>query len=63
MSRRAITDEQRIDDYLDSAPKDQLIRLQANVAAALRWRFPVKESAKVAKPKDSAQLPMAEGAE
>lgn len=52
MSRRAITDEQRIDDYLDTAPKDQLIRLQANVAAALRWRFPAKPAIK---PKEDKQ--------
>jgi hypothetical protein len=45
VSRSKLTDEQRIDNYLDTAPKDQLIRLQANVAAALRWRFPVKPPA------------------
>lgn len=34
-----ITDEGRIDRFLDVATKDQLIRLRSDVCAALRWRF------------------------
>jgi len=38
MSRRAITDEQRIDAYISTAPRDALVRLQSEVSAALKYR-------------------------
>jgi hypothetical protein len=36
-----ITDEQHIDAFIGAATKDQLIRLQSDVSAALRWKHGV----------------------
>ncbi len=62
MSRRAITDEQRIDAYISTAPRDALVRLQSEVSAALKYRdfgqVHIDTAPFKRKPKDAAQMPL-----
>ncbi len=72
MSRRAKTIEQTLDEYISTAPRDALVRLQSEVSAALKYRVFGDEPEhyepfaprRTRKPKDAAQLPLAaKGAE
>ncbi len=63
MSRPKITDEQRMEAFLNTASKEQLLRLESDVRAALRWKYgrPVKScgTTSAAKANDQEALPLA----
>lgn len=65
MSRPRQTDEQRIDAYISTAPRDALVRLQSEVNAALKYRVftdtmrAIDEIAPRTRRKAEAQLPLA----